>query len=212
MFQFTRPRGARPAEEGNERTNQGFNSRAHGGRDDPDRALVRLAQVSIHAPTGGATGLKDGEEAVLGFNSRAHGGRDVLGCGGVVFVNAFQFTRPRGARQDGLVAMWDGVEFQFTRPRGARQGGRVVLRDAGGFNSRAHGGRDGLLPRLQVQAPVSIHAPTGGATRLPPSSSAASGFQFTRPRGARLEILSATHPNESFNSRAHGGRDVTATL
>ena len=54
------------------------------------------------------------------------------------------------------------------------------------FNSRAHGGRDPDAADLLARIPVSIHAPTGGATRknLVYCSSSAR-FQFTRPRGAR---------------------------
>ena len=100
----------------------GFNSRAHGGRD--------MASPS-------------GTEATTGFNSRAHGGRDSMATVVACAADAFQFTRPRGAR---------------------------------------HG-----TPRVHVLVPrVSIHAPTGGATK-PPSQ--------------------PPPPLYSFNSRAHGGRD-----
>ena len=56
----------------------GFNSRAHGGRD--------MASPS-------------GTEATTGFNSRAHGGRDSMATVVACAADAFQFTRPRGARQ-----------------------------------------------------------------------------------------------------------------
>ena len=54
------------------------------------------------------------------------------------------------------------------------------------FNSRAHGGRDRHLPLSLMCLRVSIHAPTGGATR----------------QGLREDARDAR-----FNSRAHGGRD-----
>ena len=97
--------------------------------------------------------------------------------------------------------------FQFTRPRGARPTSASSRRGP----------------------PVSIHAPTGGATRRACAAGAPSAFQFTRPRGARLVrlhnlrrqvVFQFTRPrgarlvsranrarNVSFNSRAHGGRD-----
>ena len=58
----------------------------------------------------------------------------------------------------------------------------------GGFNSRAHGGRD-----------VEPHQPA--KRRLPRFNSRAHGGRD--PRGRR-----ESSPHKSFNSRAHGGRDV----
>ena len=75
---------------------------------------------------------------------------------------------------------------------------------------------------------VSIHAPTGGATRVGDARLQRAVFQFTRPRGARrgqdfhfdarrVSIHAPTggatgcgsqpHNVRRFNSRAHGGRD-----
>ena len=80
-----------------------------------------MLNVSIHAPTGGATGGRaQHAERGLRFNSRAHGGRDTV------------------ARADGIVR-----RFQFTRPRGARPPPPRRPSSRRGFNSRAHGGRDG---------------------------------------------------------------------
>ena len=54
------------------------------------------------------------------------------------------------------------------------------------FNSRAHRGRDPAKGRWQRQGGyVSIHAPTGGATRMTDFPSQIGRFQFTRPQGAR---------------------------
>ena len=207
MFQFTRPRGAR----------QG------------DVRRVGERRVSIHAPTGGATSGKSASDAQQAFqftrprgarraqsrtsvsrrcfNSRAHGGRD----------------RRAGERAQGR------GRFQFTRPRGARQTITVLLSRLGGFNSRAHGGRDVDVRHFAVAIHVSIHAPTGGATRqafqvqklyefqftrprgarhfVPALAAEGYWFQFTRPRGARLPNLSVNAFYRCFNSRAHGGRD-----
>ena len=58
MFQFTRPRGARPAAVRRVSGTSGFNSRAHGGRDRDICAKCGTKTVSIHAPTGGATGTR----------------------------------------------------------------------------------------------------------------------------------------------------------
>ena len=161
-----------------------FNSRAHGGRDTSSRPRPSSLRVSIHAPTGGATSTRAAPREQPCFNSRAHGGRDLL-ARAVPLAGSFQFTRPRGARQISILTPGGRRSFQFTRPRGARPR---------------------FLSRLR-RARVSIHAPTGGATRLPPSSLAASGFQFTRPRGARRNTKAWRLAVRRFNSRAHGGRD-----
>ena len=167
LFQFTRPRGARLVSVGLQVSSIGFNSRAHGGRDTQLAKRKSVHRVSIHAPTGGATsyfGVIETRSA--SFNSRAHGGRD-----------QWQMSARR---------------YQL------------------GFNSRAHGGRDAPATRyppsdsVSIHAPtggatplvtypydgstVSIHAPTGGATPRGTRRRAEGGFQFTRPRGARLSV------------------------
>ena len=189
LFQFTRPRGARPRSRHDPPRHRGFNSRAHGGRDrgrdagdvlrrgfnsrahggrDPTLSSRRGRHcVSIHAPTGGATSRPRTDKIRRdGFNSRAHGGRDAHLSAGrqrhVVSIHA-----PTGGA---TYAEWrtdDNAAFQFTRPRGARLKGIVDLCTWFSFNSRAHGGRDGQGGTLGDGHAVSIHAPTGGATFAP---------------------------------------------
>ncbi len=55
MFQFTRPRGARQTPTGSNMMRACFNSRAHVGRDCFFAASAIRSDVSIHAPTWGAT-------------------------------------------------------------------------------------------------------------------------------------------------------------
>ena len=184
-FQFTRPRGARPGRARPRSPRGRFNSRAHGGRDVVEDALLAAEEVSIHAPTGGATG-----DVRLVFR-----------------IVAFQFTRPRGARPVLCRAARVTALFQFTRPRGARRPSSSRKPNSTSFNSRAHGGRDrrrreeSRRSGVSIHAPtggatvvgqqlgrpelVSIHAPTGGATWLAAFLRDLSMFQFTRPRGAR---------------------------
>ena len=165
-----------------------FNSRAHGGRDDLLRLLGAQRNVSIHAPTGGATPSHGRRRPVRTcFNSRAHGGRD-QDCGCLYVVHrAVSIHAPTGGATRPPCGRRRLREFQFTRPRGARQRHGVTLSAASGFNSRAHGGRDDRrvtvadfctwfhFTRPQGARPndrfmhffhrgVSIHAPTGGAT------------------------------------------------
>jgi len=169
MFQSTRPRGARPSASpsgcpGPYR----FNPRAHGGRDISSTGIyTAVSKVSIHAPTGGATIISEPVVGVFNsFNPRAHGGRDPAQHCRRMFPYTFQSTRPRGARpvRDGFSGQMR--TFQSTRPRGARRCwsgcGRSSRRS---FNPRAHGGRDVAAPHhVLALVPVSIHAPTGGAT------------------------------------------------
>ena len=124
-------------------------------------------------------------------------------------IHEFQFTRPRGARpvlrgnrgnarDVSIHAPTRGATariglhvffnlFQFTRPRGARLCGFGLSRQyCLCFNSRAHEGRDQLLPSIASNVIV---------------------FQFTRPRGARHGRAWHGIPFQGFNSRAHEGRD-----
>ena len=102
-FQSTRPRGARPKQGKRERTRRGFQStrprgarpgrapsaraetlkfqstRPRGARQDERDKVPCHIQVSIHAPTWGATGAAVAPAAVAScFNPRAHVGRDSL--------------------------------------------------------------------------------------------------------------------------------------
>ena len=97
----------------------------------------------------------------------------------------FQFTRPRGARQEELTR-----QIAERRFNSRAHGGRDTLSPTTSpalvrFNSRAHGGRDSFRRPARTASRVSIHAPTGGATCRRPRSADPRRFQFTRPRGAR---------------------------
>ena len=106
-------------------------------------SIPLVEPVSIHAPTGGATGNPYPLcVSVLGFNPRAHGGRDLVGSsvgnpiikvsihaptgGATQTFNSnsesywFQSTRPRGARLELSNNCEGTLKFQSTRPRGAR--------------------------------------------------------------------------------------------
>ena len=121
-------------------------------------------RVSIHAPTGGATTIRQKNCSTgMSFNSRARRGRDPMWRCMASKASAFQFTRPQGARH---------IESSF----------RKIIK-------------------------VSIHAPTRGATVINADLDQIQKFQFTRPQGARPIIETVTRMANSFNSRAHKGRD-----
>ncbi len=141
-FQFTRPRGARPLRASLRRARI---VSIHA----PARGATRIVcdyprhyAVSIHAPARGATiAPPPFSPTSPSFNSRAREGRDHA-------VRSFIFPDA----------------FQFTRPRGARRSVRVICILLCCFNSRAREGRDQGNCRFQRNARVSIHAPARGAT------------------------------------------------
>ena len=191
-FQFTRPRGARHPRADGRRRPRCFNSRAHGGRDKERDHALRLPEVSIHAPTGGATAGNSAPKIRPKCQfTRPRGARQKDRSAGIIHKR-FQFTRPRGARQTPLQTLTGCSQFQFTRPRGARHAQQQCSPPDRSFNSRAHGGRDRTIP----------------PARFRPDT-----FQFTRPRGARRgRRTRARCPWRCFNSRAHGGRDGVGSL
>ena len=229
LFQFTRPRGARHSLVRPPICCSRFNSRAHEGRDTESAVTTRLADVSIHAPTRGATdcGYANGRTVHVSIHAPTRGAT-TLGRGGLV-SEGFQFTRPRGARLVVVVAKWSRDMFQFTRPRGARPSSVAYRYDNISFNSRAHEGRDRRKPRGILRVDVSIHAPTRGATKSGQGGQACANVSIHAPtRGATdtrysytMVIAVSIHaPTRGatgqctrcdvcagFNSRAHEGRD-----
>ncbi len=146
----------------------GFNPRAHVGRDHPPRVCGVVQQVSIHAPTWGAT-YHTGTPNEL--------------------PKVFQSTRPRGARlldfanKDELrrvsihAPTWGATYQRVTAVSeiflvsihaptwGATSSKNVTGVVYNSFNPRAHVGRDDVeVARVVVGKKVSIHAPTWGAT------------------------------------------------
>ena len=228
-----------------------FNSRAHGGRDQLGVLLRRLQLVSIHAPTGGATVRGHRGRLDDGVSIHAPTGGATRRTAAHQITEMFQFTRPRGARPSPRYrAQMHGVSIHAPTGGATSSAGDTTFRKqvsihapTGGatqeqrrrhrvacFNSRAHGGRDRRWRNESVGVNVSIHAPTGGATSARVLRREERGFQFTRPRGARLSRVAyrgclwavsihaptggATSIDNAlsmaicFNSRAHGGRDT----
>ena len=77
----------------------------------------------------------------------------------------FQSTHPRGVRHGQEAALKQQVVFQSTHPRGVRRPFRTTRRRRRYFNPRTHVGCDRHDDLLTEQPyPISIHAPTWGAT------------------------------------------------
>jgi len=184
-FQFTRPRGARPAHSAPFAYSLCFNSRAHAGRDSPSPAAAGRGRC---------------------FNSRAHAGRDrwISFCAaGAVF----QFTRPRGARQQRRQDMATYTVSIHAPTRGATPCRRRWPGESR-FNSRAHAGRDGFGPATEEAIWVSIHAPTRGATTPRNQNQQTETVSIHAPTRGATPRPSSSPLRRSFNSRAHAGRDT----
>ena len=106
-------------------------------------AVANIEVISIHAPTKGATANNPKYALVMNFNPRSHEGSDhihgVLSNTGCIF----QSTLPRRERR--LFVLWHILFINF--------------------NPRSHEGSDEGKSPVVGQSCISIHAPTKGATR-----------------------------------------------
>ena len=121
-------------------------------------------RISIHAPTRGAT--SPGEDSPLlntiSIHAPTRGATSFRAL--QTFANGFQSTLPRGERLYVWVA---GCTITY-------------------FNPRSHEGSDGYSPARLQKIPISIHAPTRGATGM---------------------STNISHFIGNFNPRSHEGSD-----
>ena len=188
-FQSTRPRGARPLRCWLTCSDLTFQStRPRGARQAPLKRALHASEVSIHAPTWGATpfgfATSTTEEFqstrprgarpftadmfLIGssFNPRAHVGRDEFYRNYGFLMRVSIHAPTWGATQSfgcSCFAKW----FQSTRPRGARHLRLGIADDYRTFQSTRPRGARHL--RLGIADDYRT-------------------FQSTRPRGARLEV------------------------
>ena len=195
---------------------------------------MQRLKVSIHAPTRGATRLCIFVASLLPcFNPRTHTGCDKFSLSPLVIEPMFQSTHPHGVRRYQLIyndyyrdvsihAPTRGATsltsvsrkyltmFQSTHPHGVRPMNGGGFGGNGMFQStHPHGVRHqgaGVGDWLQ---PVSIHAPTRGATLRPthhfPKCTKVSIHAPTRGATEHLFIFRRTP--FSFNPRTHTGCD-----
>ena len=170
----------------------GFNPRAHTGRDITIRRFWTGNDVSIHAPTQGATQVKANcPRNHRCFNPRAHTGRDCISHTNKTAIACFN---PRAHT---------GRDFLYlTRAIG------IV-----GFNPRAHTGRDAPVNLGAWRSEVSIHAPTQGATHRLASWVELLEVSIHAPtQGATWTNTTKPTPVRCFNPRAHTGRDFQSII
>ena len=240
MFQSTRPRGARRRRRRRTGRLRRFNPRAREGRDPDAREASLCHMVSIHAPARGATTYaSSGARSASWFQStRPRGARPrvvrALRREAAVSIHA----PARGATSTAEVVRLQMVEFQSTRPRGARPGRHLSPGARRGVSIHAPArGATVLYGAGERVTEVSIHAPARGATvsralrllsgdgfnpraregRDSASSRTklkATGFQSTRPRGARLRgrRLAKLSLNMFQSTRPRGARPGVMTL
>ena len=147
-----------------------------------------VKNVSIHAPAWGATTTRPSSSPQTGFNSRSRVGSDPLSSVTVSAVTLFQFTLPRGERR--VVAFFGLGRRGFnSRSRVGSDNRRLCpRRPRRRFNSRSRVGSDpGDLYAVLTWTGVSIHAPAWGATIKQQKLTLFDVFQFTLPRGERLD-------------------------
>ena len=160
------------------------------GRDGTSRKTTDLTRVSIHAPAWGAT------RKSLQWATQ----------------QAFQFTRPRGARPHLQMCklLWACFNSRARVGRDSWPRKLMVVKSVS-IHAPAWGATRGKS-RLQRGQLVSIHAPAWGATRIMSCLMISRRFQFTRPRGARHRRgLIDRHRRVSIHAPAWGAtRALTA--
>ena len=174
-FQSTRPRGARLG-----RSIKGIGSlqfqstRPRGARPVHDAAVCVGNQVSIHAPTRGATACSASSRSWdRGFNPRAHAGRDHREI--LESTNQRRFN-PRAHAGRDLDFYWPSLAYIGVSIHAPTRGATLKQINA------------------EIDKTVSIHAPTRGATTdARPIITQCSVFQSTRPRGARQVGIGRAH-------------------
>ncbi len=164
--------------------------------------------VSIHAPARGATSLLPGRrnDYPVSIHAPARGATAVPDhC---LPLYAFQSTRPRGARP--IITVCPLMTYRFN-PR-ARAGRDLYPYCAGFgdicFNPRARAGRDRRgWGRCMLITGFQSTRPRGARLIEDGEIHRYGKFQSTRPRGARLSNKPTVLTTMRFNPRARAGRD-----
>ncbi len=206
-----------------------FNPRAHAGRDHIQLIGEGVIEVSIHAPTRGATANRNPHLSAVGFNPRAHAGRDIerenygrkvkvsihaptrgatAGRKNYTMCNGFQSTRPRGARPIPILLVRSRRRFNPRAHAGRDDLGQLGCDLLHRFNPRAHAGRDHQAYRKQrPDQAVSIHAPTRGATPAMRFRRATPDVSIHAPtRGATRSCSSSPRRDLFQSTRPRGAR------
>ena len=167
MFQSTHPHGVRHRRLGFLQTVQGFNPRTHMGCDGWDSHRYGVADVSIHAPTWGATSIKysDLKSKYVSIHAPTWGATPTGLPQGR--LPAFQSTHPHGVRLCRVREMYILLYVSIHAPTwGATQQHALNYQIWTFQSTHPHGVRRTPALNAPNVQPVSIHAPTWGATWL----------------------------------------------
>ncbi len=208
-----------------------FNPRPRAGGDQSSGRGAGARVVSIHAPARGR--LAEGLHPLPfhRFNPRPRAGGDPISGAGLISLEQFQSTPPRGGRQVAFLVGAQLIGGFNPRPRAGgdpslpwstlarlcfnprpRAGGDVARdlfgRRRAGFNPRPRAGGDKRsVVLLRAFCDVSIHAPARGATSGGLCHNRARSFQSTPPRGGDRDWNAALNILASFNPRPRAGGD-----
>ena len=165
MFQFTRPRGARPeiiisrtrvldvsihtpAWGATSTATWGLTTwefqftRPRGARPRDPWYLMMSRMFQFTRPRGARPGKHQADDQTGNVSIHTPAWGATASSSGFCHNRMFQFTRPRGARHVQRHKYRRRLRFQFTRPRGARHTGTYVYDVKSRFNSHARVGRD----------------------------------------------------------------------
>ena len=124
------------------------------------------ADISVHAPTRGATSNSLSFSIFSVFQSTLPREERLLGLNFKEANSIFQSTLPREERPLQHQLGLHRRIFQSTLPREERRAKRTCLpKEPSDFNPRSHERSDIQIWRLWYSVLISIHAPTRGATR-----------------------------------------------
>ena len=166
MFQSTLPRGERPDSRTISAMAREFQSTLPRG----ERLFLVLVcsaqlQVSIHAPTRGATDLQPAEERQADrFNPRSHEGSDAYNQRDQIYFRVSIHAPTRGATTEAQNKYNDALVSIHAPTRGATLVTIQLHNSTRSFNPRSHEGSDMVMNIPKTNWTVSIHAPTRGAT------------------------------------------------
>ena len=126
----------------NKRQCKYFNPRSHEGSDVCEATGASFYNISIHAPTRGATQAVDNYEVNDGISIHAPTrGATMMTMIGIM-SSKFQSTLPRGERRSMAILVSPSQLFQSTLPRGERHTFFDKIPFSPDFNPRSHEGSD----------------------------------------------------------------------
>ena len=188
----------------------------HGVRLIVKTSIIDRSDVSIHAPTRGATCFSSiYSRCVYSFNPRTHTGCDGNDLKLTNFGFAVSIHAPTRGATTNIRKRWP-IWFSFNPRTHTGCDDHVlviILQRLVSIHAPTRGATLRISELLDLKPHVSIHAPTRGATSKEMIKSAwPFGFQSTHPHGVRLSIatLLAQH-HQGFNPRTHTGCDLHHT-